>query len=162
MVITIEIDKFKITKVLVDQGSSMDILYWKNFKKMSIPKENIQLYEEQIVGFSGERVDNREYMDLYTSFGEEECLRKTIQIRYLLVNANTLYNVLLGRSSINRLRAIVSTPHLAIKFPSTDDDIVTVHVDKKTAHECYVASLKVEPTRRLYKIPPRGRSPDKR
>jgi len=36
MVITVEIDKFAIPKVLVDQGSSVDILYWKTFKKMRI------------------------------------------------------------------------------------------------------------------------------
>jgi len=45
-VITIEIDKFAITKVLVDQGSSMDILYWKTFKKMRIPETEIQSYDE--------------------------------------------------------------------------------------------------------------------
>jgi len=33
IVITIEIDKFSITKVLVDQGSLVDILYWENLKK---------------------------------------------------------------------------------------------------------------------------------
>jgi len=73
-------------------------------------------------------------------------MAKTIKIKYLLVNANTSYNILLGRSSINCLKAIVSTPHLAMKFSSTTGDIVTVHVEQKVARECYVASLKVEPT----------------
>jgi len=109
--------------------------------------------------------NTRGYISLYTC--EEGCLSKTINIKYLL-DANTSYNILLGRLSINRLKAIVSTPHLAMKFPSMADDIVTVHLDKKTACECYVASLKVEPTRRLYKASlrdqsprRRGRSPDK-
>jgi len=67
-----------------------------------------------------------------------------------LVNANTSYNILLGHPFINRLKAIVSTLHLAMKFPSVNGDIATVHVDQKTTQECYVANLKVEPTRRLY------------
>ena len=37
-----------------------------------------------------------------------------------------------------------------MEFPSVNGDIATVHVDQKTARECYVASLKVEPTTRLY------------
>jgi len=163
-----EIDKFAITKVLVDQGSLVDILYWKNFKTMRIPETNIQPYEEQIVGFSGEQVDTKGYLDLFTTFGEEGCLSKTINVRYLLVNANTSYNILLGRSSINRLKAIVSTPHLELKFPSTTGDIATVHIDQRLARECYVASLKFEPTRRLYTTSPhdnslrrRGRSTEK-
>ncbi|XP_068498673.1 uncharacterized protein [Phaseolus vulgaris] len=146
MVITVEIDKFAIAKVLVDQGSSVDILYWETFKKMQISEVEIQPYNEQIVGFSGERVDTRGYIDLFTTFGDDY-LSKTINIRYLLVNVNTSYNILLGRPSINRLKAIVLTPHLAMKFPSVNGDIATVHVDQKTARECYVASLKVEPTK---------------
>jgi len=67
-------------------------------------------------------------------------------MRYLLVNENTSYNILLGRSSINHLKAIVSTPYLAMKFLSAVGDIVSIHVDKKIACECYVASLKVKPT----------------
>jgi len=88
-------------------------------------------------------------------------LSKTINEWYLLVNANTSYNILLGHS-INRLKAIVSTPHLAMKFPSVIGDIATVHVDQKTARECYVASIKVEPTRRLYTKTLNDQSPSRR
>jgi len=80
MVITAEIDKFAINKVLVDQGSSVDILYWKTFRKMRIPETEIQPYNEHIVGFSGERVDTRGFINLYTTFGEEGHLSKTIKI----------------------------------------------------------------------------------
>jgi len=107
MVITVEIDKFAITKVLVDQGSSVDVLYWKTLKTMRIPELEIQPYDDQIVVFSGEQVNTRYYIDLYTTFGEGRYLCKTIKIRYLLVNVNTSYNIFPGRSSINRLRAIV-------------------------------------------------------
>ena len=72
-------------------------------------------------------------IDLYTTFGDKRCLSKTIKNRYLLVNANTSYNVLLEHLSINHLRAIVSSPRLVMKFPSTTGDIVTVHVDRKIA-----------------------------
>jgi len=54
MVITVEMYKFAITKVLVDQVNSVDILYWKTFRKMRILEIEIQPYDEQIVGFSGE------------------------------------------------------------------------------------------------------------
>lgn len=46
-------------KTLVDQGSSMDILCWKTFKKMRILEAEIESYDEQIVIFFGERVDTR-------------------------------------------------------------------------------------------------------
>jgi len=158
----VTIDRFAITKVLIDQVSSVDILYWETFKKMRIPETNIQPYNEQIVGFSGERVDTKVYIDLYTTFVEEDDLHKTINVGYLLVNLSTSYNILLGRPSINRLKAIVSTPHLAMKFPSATGDIATMHVDQRTARECYVASLKFEPTRRLYIEEPNNQSLSRR
>ena len=34
MVITMEVENFAVKKVLIDQGSSVDILYWKTFNKM--------------------------------------------------------------------------------------------------------------------------------
>jgi len=148
MVITVEIENFVVRKILVDQGSSVDILYWKTFKKLQIPESDIQYYKDQIVGFSGERVDTRGYIDLYTKFGEGAATCKVIKIRYLLVEANTSYNVLLGRPSLNKLGAIVSTPHLAMKFPSASGDVITLHVDQKMAREFYAASLKIEPRRK--------------
>jgi len=79
MVITVDIDKFAIAKVLLDQGSSIDILYWKTFKKMRISEAEIQPYDEHIVGFSGERVDTKGYIDLFTTFSDDS-LNNTINI----------------------------------------------------------------------------------
>ena len=67
---------------------------------------------------------------------------KTIPIRFLIVDAPTSYNVLLGRPSLNTLGAVVSTPHLAMKFPSPSCDILTIHCDQRLARECYIASVR--------------------
>jgi len=117
MVISVDIDNFTIMKTLVDQGSSVDILYWKTFKTMRIPIKEMTPYDDHVVGFSGERVGTKGYIELYTAFSLNKA-NKTLKIRYLVIDANISYNILLGRSSLNKLGAIVSTPHLAMKFPS--------------------------------------------
>jgi len=142
MVITIEVENFAVKKVLIDQGSSVDILYWKTFNKLQIPLADLTPHNQPIYGFSGERVPTKGYIDLHTTFGEGR-QTKTIPIRYLVVEAHTSYNILLGRPSINALGAIVSTPHLAMKFPSPQGDIIMVHGDQRVARECYMASLKL-------------------
>jgi len=98
-------------------------------------------YDEPIYGFSGEQVSTRGYIDLHTVF-HEGTQTKTILIRFLIVDAPTSYNVLLGRPSLNTLGAIVSTPYLAMKFPSPSGNIFTVHCDQRLARECYMASLR--------------------
>jgi len=56
MVISVDIDKFTIMKTLMDQGSSVDILYWKTLKHMRLAEEEMKSYDDHVVGFSGERV----------------------------------------------------------------------------------------------------------
>ncbi|KOM37625.1 hypothetical protein LR48_Vigan03g100700 [Vigna angularis] len=139
MVITAEIARYGVSKVLVDQGSSVNILYWKTFQQMDISEDLIVPYNGQIVGFAGERVDTRGYVELRTRLGTGRSSEEK-RVRYLLVEANTSYNVLLGRPCLNAFGAIVSTPHLTMKYPSEKGTICTVRADKKTARECYAAA----------------------
>jgi len=126
MVITVELENYAVKKVLIDQGSSVDILYWATYQKLQLPTTAIVPYDEPIYGFSGEKLSTRGYIDLHTIF-HDGAQTKTIPIRFLIVNAPTSYNVLLGRPSLNTLGAVVSTPHLAMKFPSPSGDILTIH-----------------------------------
>ena len=61
VVITIELENFVVKKVLIDQGSLVDIIYWKTFQQLQIPAEELTPYDEPIYGFSGERVPTRGY-----------------------------------------------------------------------------------------------------
>ena len=56
---------------------------------------------------------------------------KTLPIRYLVIEANTSYKILLGRPSLNTLGSMVSTLHPVMKFPSAFEDIVTMHRIKR-------------------------------
>lgn len=152
MVITAEIAWYEIGKVLVDQGSSTNILYRKTFLQMDLSEELIVPFHEQIVGFAGERVDTREYVDLCTWLGTGRDADEK-KVRYLLVDANTSYNVLLGQPCLNSFGAIVSTPHLTLKYPNEQQRIVVVRADKKTTRECYAAGLRMYPRVPRAKVP---------
>ncbi|XP_068503632.1 uncharacterized protein [Phaseolus vulgaris] len=142
MVITVEIAEYAVMKTLVDQGSSVDILFWDTFKRLHLREEDIVPFREQLIGFSGENVSTKGYVDLMTPFRRDSKTKK-IKIRYLEVDASTSYNVLLGRSSLNKLGGIVSTSHLAMKFPTEKGETATIYVNQKDARKCYVAGLKM-------------------
>jgi len=141
MVITVEIENYAVKKVLIGQGSSVDILYWASYQKLQLPDTAMVPYDEPIYGFSGEQVSTRGYIDLHTVF-RDGAQTKTVPIRFLIVDAPTSYNVLLGRPLLNTLGAVVSTPHLTMKFRSPSGDILTIHCDQRLARECYMASLR--------------------
>ena len=141
MVITVELENYAVKNVLIDQCSSVDILYWTTYQKLQLPTTAMVPYDKPIYGFLGEKLSTCGYIDLHTIF-RDGVQTKTIPIRFLVVDALTSYNVLLGQPSLNTLGAVVSTPHLAMKFPSPSGDILTIHGDQWLARECYMANLR--------------------
>jgi len=70
MVITVEIENYVVKKVLVDQGNSVDILYWATYQKLQLSDTAMIPYDEPIYDFFGEQVSTRGYIDLHTVFRE--------------------------------------------------------------------------------------------
>nr|KYP41405.1 hypothetical protein KK1_037239 [Cajanus cajan] len=128
MVIAVKVANWEVHKTLIDQGSSADVLYWPTFLRLDIPYSLIQPHTEPLVGFSGERVHTRGYVDLLTTFGTPPDSRR-IMVRYLLVEAKTSYNIIIGRPTLNQLGAVVSTPHLSMKFPGSNGRIISVRAN---------------------------------
>ena len=60
--------------------------------------------------------------------------------RFLVVDAPSAYNMLLGRPSLNAIKAIPFAYHIVIKFP-TVGGIGMVRGDQRVAKECYSASM---------------------
>ena len=79
----------------------------------------------------------RGHLDLRTTFTDGAASR-TENTRYLIVNAPSAYNVLLGRPMLNRLRAVVSTRHMKMKLPdlgvSDENQIKEAFINEGRGH----------------------------
>jgi len=42
------------------------------FKKLELLEDAMHLYDEQIISFLGQKINTKWYIDLYTTFGEED------------------------------------------------------------------------------------------
>ncbi|XP_072054215.1 uncharacterized protein [Arachis hypogaea] len=142
-----------IRKVLLDQGSSTDVMFLSTFKKMQLNKKVLQLSSGKLIGFLGERIPVTGYVWVRTTLVEPPH-SKTLDIQYLIVDCFSPYNIILERPSLNAFGAIVSTIHLCVKFCSEKGTIATVHSNRKEARQCYNAGLKVQhaPVRRVNSI----------
>jgi hypothetical protein len=58
-----------------------------------------------------------------------------------LVDRPSAYNAIFGRTALNELKAVTSTPHLSMKFP-TEEGVEVVKGDQREARRCYNLSLK--------------------
>ncbi|GAU20758.1 hypothetical protein TSUD_239520 [Trifolium subterraneum] len=143
LVIQVEILNCDVKRVLIDSGSSADILYWDAYKAMHLSDEQLNPYSGTLVGFTGEQVDVMGYITLYTTFGEDENA-KTVKVRYLGVKTLfTSYNIIIGRPAFNALGAVMSTLYLSIKYPLNNGKVGVVKGDQVLARMCYESRLKI-------------------
>jgi len=88
-------------------------------------------------------VEVRGHLELRTTFIDGDASR-IVNIRYIVVNAPSAYNILLGRPSLNRTRAVASTRHMKMKLPSLECSVITIKSDQKATNKCYENSLKTK------------------
>ena len=62
---------------------------------------------------------------------------------FLVVDCSFAYNAILRRPTLNSWKAVTSTYHLMIKFP-TEYRVGEVRRDQVVARECYIAMLEMD------------------
>jgi len=122
--------------VLIDTGSSADILYYETFKRMGLDPEQLQPFKGTLAGFIDEQVHVRGYITLRTTFGYGS-QAKMIRVRYLVVNSPNSYNIIIGRPAFNLLGGFLSTKFLIMKYPLDNGKVGTIKGDQIVARECY-------------------------
>ncbi len=92
----------RVRRVLVDQGSSADVMFWSTFNKLQLSPDQLRPYTGCLYDFVGDQVEVRGHIELRTTFTDGTASR-TANIRYLIVNAPSTYNILLERPALNRI-----------------------------------------------------------
>uniref|UniRef100_A0A2N9FQ85 Uncharacterized protein n=1 Tax=Fagus sylvatica TaxID=28930 RepID=A0A2N9FQ85_FAGSY len=150
LVVTLTIAGFLTRRVLIDNGSSADIIYLPAYQQMKIDKEQLKPIDIPLVGFTGDKVKPLGVVSLIIEAGTYPKQVRT-SVEFLVVDCPSAYNVIIGRPTLNKLRAVTSTYHLLVRFP-TEHGIGELKGDQATARECYFASLGPEATHQTMKI----------
>ena len=148
LVIKVVVANKTIHRVLVDNGSSADIIFASSFDKIGIGREKLKPVNTCLRGFSGERVLPLGSILLMLTLGDPPCQAITT-VRFLIVDTPSAYNVLLGRPSLNNIRAILSAYHMVVKFP-TASGVGMVQGNQCIARDCYSASMKQKTVDNVY------------
>jgi hypothetical protein len=142
LVVTLEIAGYSTRRVLIDNGSSADIIYLTAFQQMRIDKNQLRPIETPLVGFAGTSVYPLGIITLQLIAGTYP-KQATKKVDFLVVDCPSAYNVIIGRPTLNRLRAVTSTYHLLVRFP-TENGIGEMRGDQAMARECYLTSTSTE------------------
>ena len=85
---------------------------------MGIGREKLEQVSTHLRGLSREKVLPLRLIQLVLTLGDPPC-QATTAMKFLIVDAPSAYNMLLGRPSLNAIKAIPSAYHMMIKFPTT-------------------------------------------
>ncbi|RDX71676.1 hypothetical protein CR513_48951, partial [Mucuna pruriens] len=111
MVISVVAAEYKIERVLIDQGSSANILYRRSSCRLAGCRSALGTCTvlQESVSPSGGRSSWKLVL-------ENDLMLKPLWSSILVVDAPASYNIIIGRPILNRLQAVVSTKHLCTKF----------------------------------------------
>ncbi|GKV51996.1 hypothetical protein SLEP1_g58606 [Rubroshorea leprosula] len=139
-VAAVHIGNHNVNKVFIDTGSSPNILYWGCFQKMQLNLSSLQKHEGPIYGFDNQPVPVEGVITLPIYVGSEPRFRMA-SVTFLVVKMESAFNAILGRATLCELKAVISQPHLCMKFP-TPQGVGVLKGNQKMARACYQDTFK--------------------
>lgn len=116
-VATANVASYTLHNILVDTGSSADILFIKAFESMGLDKPTLEPACNSLFGFGGKKIDAIGKKAIPVSFEEGERVR-TETIMFDVVNMDYPYTAIFGRGFTNKFEVIIKQNYLCMKMPS--------------------------------------------
>ncbi|RRT65503.1 hypothetical protein B296_00041041 [Ensete ventricosum] len=114
LVISIRMANARVKRVMIDTRSSTDILYFDTFQKLGLTDKDLISLTSALTGFTGDSVSSMGAAMIPVTFGEEP-RSKTLMVSFMMVKLPLAYNTIIGRSTLNQLKAVISTYYRLMK-----------------------------------------------
>jgi hypothetical protein len=131
MVISCVIKGFLVHNVLVDTGSTADIIFAKAFIRMQETEDKIHDATHPLCGFRGRQIVALGKITMSVTFDFVHNTR-TEQVVFEIVDMEYPYNAIIGRGTLNAFEAILHPTYLCMKIPSEQGPIA-VHGSQEAA-----------------------------
>lgn len=114
LVISIIMINARIKRVIIDTNISVDILYYDTFQKLKPLTNDLTPMTSSLTGFTDYLIFSLEIINLHVMFGDEPYSK--IITKFMIVDIPSVYNAIISQLMLNRLRAVVLTYYIVIKF----------------------------------------------
>jgi hypothetical protein len=118
MVIIEHINKWDVTRVLVDNGSQVEILFLSTFEQMGFDRKQMKEASKPLYGFGRRKIEPICSVSLPISFVSLRNAR-TEYITFDVVEMNYLYNAIFERGLLNTFKAALHSLYLYLKVLAT-------------------------------------------
>ncbi|XP_021855733.2 uncharacterized protein [Spinacia oleracea] len=107
LVVEIKISNMRVKRILIDTGSSSDIMSMECLSHLAHDPKTIESIHYPIIGFGGSIIHPVGVINLPVRIGNQKDGRK-MGVDFLIVKDLTAYNVILGRPTLNKIKAVYS------------------------------------------------------
>ena len=104
LVVSLRVGDYNVHRMLVDNGSSADILYYPAFQQMGINRARLTPTHAPLVGFRGTRIFPLGAITLSETVGDYP-QQITQDMTFLVVDCSSVYNGIIGRPTLNSWKA---------------------------------------------------------
>ena len=109
--VTLRIKGYDVKRVLVDQGSGVEIMYPDLFKGLKLRSKDLTCYDSPLIRFDGKIVFPKGQIQLPIQTGIE-----VVKVNFIVINAYSPYTAIMGRPWLHAMGAVPSTLHLKVKY----------------------------------------------
>ncbi|XP_028060640.1 uncharacterized protein LOC114264247 [Camellia sinensis] len=134
LVVTLRVKDFDIKRILIDQGSSVEIMYYDAFKQMKLEDKDLAPATSPLVGFNSQLEWPIGKIILPVKAGSV-----VKQVEFWVLKVPSTYNLILGRGWLHAMQAVASTFHQVMRFSASSGQIEEVWGDQVMAKQCFVA-----------------------
>ncbi|XP_013708987.2 uncharacterized protein LOC106412615 [Brassica napus] len=113
LVVSLTIANCLVKRILVDNGSSNNIIFLTAYQDLGLEENTLTRKVTPLIGFSGEvkQTTGEVVLPIYAE-------GINLSTKFLVVDCQSAYNMILGRPWINDMGAVPSTLHQIVKFPT--------------------------------------------
>ena len=106
LVVTLRIGGYDVKRVMIDQGSAVEIMYLDLFKGLNLKPKNLTAYNSPLVSFEGKMVIPKGQIRLPVQTGSD-----VVEVDFIVVDAFSPYTAIIGKPWLYTLRVVSSTLH---------------------------------------------------
>ncbi|XP_050248622.1 uncharacterized protein LOC126695867 [Quercus robur] len=135
LVVTLRIGGYDVKRVLVDQGSAMEVMYPDLYKGLNLKPEDLSPYDSPLVSFEGKTVTPKGMIRLPVQTDSD-----VVEVNFIVVDAYSPYTAIVARPWLHALGAVPSTLHQKVKYPSAGQ-VKEIIGNQTMARQCMVSVI---------------------
>ena len=139
LVVTLRIGGYDVKRVLVDQGSAVEVMYPDLYKGLNLKPEDLSPYDSPLVSFEGKIVTPKGMIRLPVQTDSD-----VVEVNFIVVDAYSPYTAIVAQPWLHALGAVPSTLHQKVKYPS-GGQVKEIIGNQGMARQCMVSAISRRP-----------------